>query len=168
MHHSCSLAKEVRSRVAMGWSAFRKRQRAIFSHGHVPLSDKASLLQTLVLSTMLHGCGTWSTVEPEVLAPIGRAYVHMARLIFAKHYKGDPLHVGEDRILAHLGLPPLIFWIHFHRLTYLTSFMTLGERCGPWPTQSASGFRLRGAPLSGCRRRTGSPHGVGRGKIGVS
>ena len=63
------------------------------------------LFQSLVLSTMLHGAGAWGEVKETTLAPINRAYIAMCRSMLARHFAGDVLHAGEDRILAHLGLP---------------------------------------------------------------
>ena len=125
LHHAGGLAKEIRARVGQGWTAFQKHRKTIFAHRHVQMREKVVLFQTLVLSTMLHGCGTWGVITRKELAPLSRAYLSMARRILARHFKGDVLHAGEDRILALLELPTLEIWLHFHRLSYLASFVAL-------------------------------------------
>ena len=128
LHHTGSMTGEARMRAAHGWTAFQKHRRTVFCHAHVALREKVSLFQTLVMSTMLHGSGIWCDMQEAAIAPLQRAYINMSRAMLSKHFKGDVLHVAEERVLAHLGLPPLGVWFHFHRLTYLTSFVVLGVR----------------------------------------
>ena len=119
LHQAGRLHPEARARAACGWAAFQRHRKTVFCHGHVALREKVSLFQTLVLSAMLYGSGTWCELPEDAIAPLRRAYVGMARAMFAKHYRGD---------VTHLGLPPLGVWFHCHRLTYLASFVTLGVK----------------------------------------
>ena len=97
VHHTGKLDKEVRARVGYGWTAFTRHKRTIFCQRHVGVHEKVILFQSLVLSTMLHGAGTWGEVKETTLAPINRAYIAMCRSMAAKHFAGDILHAGEDR-----------------------------------------------------------------------
>ena len=127
LHHRAGLGAEARSRAAQAWHAFQKHKKTIFVHANVYLEDKTVLFGTLVLSTLFHACGTWGQIDADAFSVLNRAYVNMARAILSKHFRGDLLHLCEDRVLALLRLPSLSTWIHFHRLSYLASFVVISE-----------------------------------------
>ena len=125
IHHRGGIEEEARSRAALAWNAFQKHKRSIFGHAQVAVSDKIMFFKTLVLTNLFHACGTWPVVSLRAQAILQRAYLNMARAILSKHFRGDTTHLCEDRVLALLRLPTVPVWLHFHRLSYLTSFVTL-------------------------------------------
>ena len=118
---------EVRARAAQAWKAFQKHRRTVFAHPQIDVADKVSLFRTLVLSTLFHASGTWPVISAKAAAMLQRTYLNMARSMLVKHYRGDTLHLCQDRVLALLRLPSVQIWLHFHRLSYLASFMVLDE-----------------------------------------
>ena len=86
------------------------------------------MFKSLVLSVLFYAAGTWTVLSPRALGAIQRAYLNMGRAMLSKHYKGDILHVGEDKVLSMLQLPTVDLWLHFARLSYLCSFVSLGVR----------------------------------------
>ena len=125
IHHKGGVEQEARARAAQAWQAFLKHRRTIFVHAQIALADKVSLFRTLVLSVLFHACGTWPAVSSKATAVLQRAYLNMARAMLAKHFRGDVLHLSEARVLALLQLPTVQTWLHFHRLSYLASFVAL-------------------------------------------
>ena len=125
LHHQGKLVHEVRARTTLAWHSFRKHKRAVFGQKCVRLPDKVVLLQSLVLSVLFYGSGTWGRLEEEPRRRLNRAYVGLGRALLRQHFSGDVLRLSEERVLAHLGLPGIECWIHFSRLSYLASFVSL-------------------------------------------
>ena len=92
---------------------------------HIPLRDKFQLFQSLVLSCLFFGTGTWSAPKVKELAPLVRCYHSMCRSMLRRHYKGDVQRVTDDRVRASVYVPWFEAWLHFNRLSYLASFVVL-------------------------------------------
>ena len=125
IHHRGGLQAEVRARVGHAWTALRKHWSKIFGQAHIWLRDKFQLFQSLVLTCLFFGSGTWSDVHPGVIAPLDRCYHNMCRALLRRHFKGDVFHLTDDRVRAHVQAPSVAAWLHFGRLSYLASFVTL-------------------------------------------
>ena len=141
IHHRAGLEPEARCRAGQAWTAFQKHKRTVFGHPLVAVADKAALFCSLVLSTLLYGCGAWCNVQPTALAIVSRAYINMARVMLARHFRGDVRHLCDDRVLALMQLPSLGVWMHFHRLSYLASFVAVDEPVA-WALAHAEGSWL--------------------------
>ncbi|CAE7575846.1 unnamed protein product [Symbiodinium sp. CCMP2592] len=126
IHFTGDLAREVRSRVALAHDAFQKRKRQIFGSPAVPKSAKATLYNSLILSVLLHGAGTWPSLSETALSSLGSAYERMACHMCRPHWDFDQaLHAGRDQVLAYLGLPSITVLLHIHRLIHLLLFVRL-------------------------------------------
>ena len=123
IHHRGGLRVEIRTRVGHAWSSFRKHWPRLFSQTHVPLADKVPLFQSLVLSCLFYGIGTWTDVGHRVVAPLVRCYQTMCRSLLRKHFRGDVLRLSDERVRALVQVPSVAVWFHFHRLSYLASFV---------------------------------------------
>ena len=141
IHHRAGLEPEARCRAGQAWTAFQKHKKTVFGHPLVAVADKAALFCSLVLSTLLYGCGAWCNVQPTALAIVSRAYINMARVMLARHFRGDVRHLCDDRVLALMQLPSLGVWMHFHRLSYLASFVAVDEPVA-WALAHAEGSWL--------------------------
>ena len=128
VHHKGGLDREIASRAALAWSPFQRHRRSIFCHSHVPLTHKVIMFKTLVCSVLFHASGTWSELSARARGKLQRAYLNMCRAILSKHYSGDILHAGDDRVLALMLLPSVDCWLHYARLSYLGSFVKLDVR----------------------------------------
>ena len=141
LHHRSCMDVEARHRAGQAWTAFQKHKRTVFGHALVDVSDKASLFGSLVLSTLLYGCGAWCRVPHSAFAILQRAYLNMARVMLARHFRGDVRHLCDDRVLALMCMPSLETWFHFHRLSYLSSFVCIDEPVA-WALAHAEGSWL--------------------------
>ena len=56
------LGREVRFRIAQAWDAFNRRKRKLFGSPLVPVADKQLLFETLIVTVLFYGAGTWSEV----------------------------------------------------------------------------------------------------------
>ena len=122
LHHSGSLIKELRYRVALAWGAFNKRRKKIFASSYGVLSDKALLMDFLVLSVLLYGAGTWPQLTTAEEQCVASAYFQMACHLLRPGY--DVLRtrrLGQARVLALAGLTTLPTRLHLARLRHLTS-----------------------------------------------
>ena len=108
IHHRGGLQAEVRARTGHAWTAFRKHWPKIVGQAHIP-SARA----------------TWPNAKPKELAPLVRCYHSM---LLHKHFCGDVRHVTEDRVRALVYAPSVDAWLHFHRLSYLASFVALNVK----------------------------------------
>ncbi|CAE7485179.1 unnamed protein product [Symbiodinium sp. CCMP2592] len=126
IHFTGDLSREVRSRVALAHEAFQKRKRHIFGSPTVPKEAKATLYNSLILSVLLHGAGTWPGLSAAALSSLSSAYERMACHMCRPHWDFDQaLHSGRDQVLAYLGLPSVAVLLHIHRLRHLLLFVRL-------------------------------------------
>ncbi|CAE7364293.1 unnamed protein product [Symbiodinium sp. CCMP2592] len=127
IHFSGDVAREIRSRVGMAHEAFQKRKRQIFGSPIVPKTAKATLFNSLILSVLLHGAGTWPALRPAAQSALSAAYERMACHMCRPHWDFDQaMHAGRDQVLAFLGLPSMFVLLHVHRLRHLLLFVRLG------------------------------------------
>ncbi|CAE7871297.1 hypothetical protein AK812_SmicGene3911 [Symbiodinium microadriaticum] len=122
IHHDSSLIRELKQRAALAWKAFNTRKRQIFGSPRVSRKDKVVLFESLVLSILLYGAGSWdqlSTREESILASAyhGMCF-HMLRPAFSYD---EALHLGGSRVLALLELPSISTLLHVARLRHLLS-----------------------------------------------
>ena len=121
LHWSGSLLPEVKTRCAQAWQAFRKHRRLVFGSPMVTHREKALLFQSLVLSSLLYGAGTWPVVEGEVVDKIQGTLVSMGRQMLRPTYRfEEACHLGARKILAVARLPPAGVLLHVERLRHLS------------------------------------------------
>ena len=117
LHHSGQLVREARHRVALAYEAFEKHKRRIFSSPLISFAAKSTLYESLVLSVLLYGVGSWSKPDPASLGVLERAHVLMAaKMLRPKFSFEDALRLGSGRILSLLGLPSIEVLVHTARL----------------------------------------------------
>ena len=122
IHHDTSLIRELKRRAALAWKAFNARKRLVFGSPGVSRKDKIVLFESLILSILLYGAGTWDHLSPKEEAVLANAYhgmcFHMLRPAFSHE---EALHLGGTRVLAILELPTLSTLLHVARLRHLLS-----------------------------------------------
>ncbi|CAE7834771.1 GIP [Symbiodinium sp. CCMP2592] len=125
IHHSGALLRELRCRVAMAWQAFNKRRKRIFSSRFVPVADKVSLFDSLVLSTLLFGAGTWPKLTQAEEQCLSTAYFQMACTLLKPEFDSlQARRIGQLRVLALTGLPTISTLLHLARLRHLAACAT--------------------------------------------
>ena len=126
IHHDAELKHELRHRRALAWSAFNKRRKKIFSSPTVAWSDKTILFESLVMSVLFHGAGTWPTLRTEDRQGLATTFQHMAFSMMRPYYTVEGAkRLGSDRALALLGLSGLDTVLHLARLRHLSSCVTV-------------------------------------------
>ncbi|CAE7254309.1 PEPKR2 [Symbiodinium sp. CCMP2592] len=129
IHHSGKVIREVRSRTALAHEAFQKHKRAIFGSPVIPLSSKNILFESLVLSILLHGAGTWTEIDKASISALSHAYTLMvAQMLRPLHQFDEALRLGPSRILAVAGLPSISVLLHVSRLRHLLPCVRLKIR----------------------------------------
>ncbi|CAE7947671.1 unnamed protein product [Symbiodinium sp. KB8] len=122
IHHDSSLTRELRCRAALAWKAFIAKKRQVFGSPCVCRKDKVVLFESLILSILLYGAGTWGQLSASEEATLHSAYhgmcFHMLRPAFTHE---EAMHLGGPRVLAFLELPTLPTLLHVARLRHLLS-----------------------------------------------
>ena len=122
IHHDTSLIRELKRRAALSWKAFNARKRLVFGSPGVSRKDKTVLFESLILSILLYGAGTWDRLSPTEEAVLANAYHGMCFYMLRPAFSHDEaLHLGGARVLALLELPSLPTLLHVARLRHLLS-----------------------------------------------
>ena len=126
VHHTGTVLREVRHRIALAHEAFTKHKKKIFTWCAVSFLAKATLFESLVLSVLLYGAGTWATVDGASKDALSHAYVMMAAKMLRPRFSfEEALKLGPDKILMLLGLPSLEVLLHVSRLRHLMPCLRL-------------------------------------------
>ena len=143
IHHSGALKRELSHRIALAWSAFNKRRKKVFASPFVARADKVALLDSLVLSVLLYGAGTWRSLSRAEHQCLANALHQMAFSMLRPLYAAEEArHVGAQRALALLGLPSIDTLLHLARLRHLQSCVVVGV-AEFWALAHAEGHWLR-------------------------
>ncbi|CAE7242191.1 unnamed protein product [Symbiodinium sp. CCMP2592] len=120
LHWKGALRFEIRSRLGQAWQAFKKHRRAIFASPVVSHREKALLFQSLVMSAMLFGAGTWVYRDAREVEAIVGAQLTMARQMLRPSYDWESaLHLGSGLVLATARLSTIADELHAARLRHL-------------------------------------------------
>ena len=121
LHFSGSLTPEVQVRSALAWKAFRKHRRLIFAAPTVTHREKSLLFNSLVLSSLVYGAGTWSVSDGAVPDKLQGVLLAMARQMLRPTYSFDEAcHLGARKILAIARIPSAGVLLHVERLRHLS------------------------------------------------
>ena len=122
IHHDTSLIRELRHRTSQAWQAFNSRKKRVFGSPGVARGDKRILFESLILSVLLHGAGTWDALSPKEHAVLESALHGMAFYMLRPEMTyEEALHLGGERVISLLGLPSLSTLLHVARLRHLLS-----------------------------------------------
>ncbi|CAE7550667.1 unnamed protein product [Symbiodinium microadriaticum] len=127
LHHTCSLLREVKCRVALAWGAFNKRRKRVFASPVVARRDKMILFESLVLSVLLYGAGGWPSVGPAEISPLATTYHHMVATMLRPQFSlEEAKHLGPAQVLSLAELPSVPVLLHLARLRHLQSCVVVG------------------------------------------
>ena len=122
IHHESSLSRELKRRAALAWKAFNSRKRLVFGSPSVSCKDKVVLFESLVLSVLLYGAGTWDQLSDRETAILANAYHGMCfHMLRPRHSYEEAMHLGGARTIALLELPTMQTLLHVARLRHLLS-----------------------------------------------
>ena len=124
VHHDGTMSRELRHRASLAWKAFNTRKKKVFAAPNVDPKDKAVLYETLVLTVLLHGAGTWRDLTPQEFSILEQAHFGMTFFMLRPLYTYDEaLHLGGAHAVSVLGLPSLKTLLHVARLRQLLSYV---------------------------------------------
>ena len=127
IHHTCATLPEARSRIGSAWAAFRKHQKRVFTSRCASTRDKAILFESLVLSTLSFGIGTWPQVGDELVSRFQTTLVGMSRLLLrpGRSFE-ETCHMCPGLILAIARVPSAHVVFHVERLRHLALLVRKG------------------------------------------
>ena len=113
------MEQEVSYRIASTWEAFRQIHRGLLGNRVFKVKTRLQLFQSLILSRLLHGCGSWPELRRKTANRLKTAYMKMLRLTVGQaNYKDKNQLWSDERILAEFRQPHLVVLIISTRLTY--------------------------------------------------
>ncbi|CAE7399076.1 unnamed protein product, partial [Symbiodinium sp. KB8] len=126
LQHSGGLRQEIAFRIAQAWDAFNRRKKKLFKSPLVSLQDKATIFQSLVITVLFHGAGTWTRVDERHLSALDSTLRQMACQMLAPEVSlSDAWHLGASQVLAKVGLPRATTHLHIARLRHLLACVNL-------------------------------------------
>ena len=114
---TANLAQELRTRIGKAQLVFRKLRRPLFANHRLALKTRVTLLNSLVVSIVLHGAGNWPLLTYRQFTKLAHVITGWHRTIAAcGFWKED--NVSDMELLARLEVPPLAVRLAKHRLLY--------------------------------------------------
>eukprot|EP00435_Cladocopium_sp_Y103_P057853 s641_g20.t1 len=114
---SLSFASELDARLGKASNAFRQLSRGIFRNSSLKPVLRLQLLESLVLSILMYGSGTWPLLSHRQYCKISHAIVGWQRQITGEGYWVEN-RISDADFLAKWSLPPLSARLAKHRLLY--------------------------------------------------
>ena len=129
IHHTGKVIREVRHRIMLAHEAFQTHKKRVFGSPAVSFQAKAVLYESLILSVLLHGAGTWIGLDDRARQALNTAHTHMvARMLRPRCSFDEALHLGPERILVIFGVPSMSVLLHIARLRQLVPSIRLRIR----------------------------------------
>ena len=76
IHHTGKVIREVRHRIMLAHEAFQTHKKRVFGSPAVSFQAKAVLYESLILSVLLHGAGTWIGLDDRARQALNTAHTH--------------------------------------------------------------------------------------------
>ncbi|OLQ01466.1 hypothetical protein AK812_SmicGene15780, partial [Symbiodinium microadriaticum] len=122
--HDGSLLAEIKHRLAVGRAAFKEGKQRLFSCQRVPLSRRAILFRSHVLSAVLAGCGAWPALGPTEWKAFSGGLFSLFRQLLS--LRSEEWRVTEGQIYARIGLPCPRSLLNAERLRFLLLLVRSG------------------------------------------
>ncbi|CAE7220314.1 def6 [Symbiodinium microadriaticum] len=95
IHHDSSLVRELRHRASQAWQSFNSRKKRVFGAPRVAREDKRVLFESLILSVLLHGAGTWDAFSSREYTILESALHGMAFYMLRPEMTYDEVEPGK-------------------------------------------------------------------------
>ena len=116
-HQSLSMRNELHGRLGKASAAYRQLSRLVFGNRRLKPTVRLQLLESLVLSILFHGAGTWPLLNSRLYAKLSHAIiVWQRRIVNEGFWSSTRLPDGEFQAKWHLM--PLSTRLAKHRLLY--------------------------------------------------
>ena len=112
------LTHEVQSRAAQARTAFNEVRRQIFKNRALTVTTRLHLLQSLVFSKLLYGCGTWYELPRRTVSKLDSLMMKFHRSILDEGY-WQANHVTDAELRQRHQLPTFRMTLAIARLRYL-------------------------------------------------
>ena len=114
---TAKLAQEIRTRIGKAQMVFQQLRRPLFANQRLALKTRVTLLNSLVVSIVLHGSGNWPLLTFRQFTKLAHVITGWHRTIAAcGFWKND--NMSDVELLARLEVPPLAVRLAKHRLLY--------------------------------------------------
>eukprot|EP00435_Cladocopium_sp_Y103_P037818 s2577_g10.t1 len=114
---SLSFSAELDSRLGKASHAFRQLSKSVFRNRHLSSATRLQLLESLVLSIVMYGSGTWSLLTHRQYTKISHAIITWQRQITGDEY-WRASRLSDADFLAKWKLPTFSARLAKHRLLY--------------------------------------------------
>ncbi|CAE7868790.1 unnamed protein product, partial [Symbiodinium necroappetens] len=162
IHHDASLSRELKHRVGLAWKSFNARRMKIFGAPGIARRDKVLLYESLILTVLLYGAGTWDTLQGPELAILETAYHGMACYMLRPAFTYEQaMHMSRSRVLSLLGLPSIPVLLHVARSL---GWSQLDSRFPGYGSTSTMAFGLAAGKKPGLNGKCGASTGRVGGK----
>lgn len=113
------LRRDIQVRVAVAWTSFRQLSRRLLRNPSLSLRARVALLDSLILSRLLYGAGSWGALTGKQYRVLNACYRNLLRQIsFQVACKGKAQVWTDEAILCYLELPCLRVKLAVARLLY--------------------------------------------------
>lgn len=116
-HQSLSMRNELRGRLGKASAAYRQLSKLVFGNRKLRPTVRLQLLESLVLSILFHGAGTWPLLNSRLYAKLSHAIVGWQRRIVNEGFWSST-RLPDAEFQAKWHLMPLSTRLAKHRLLY--------------------------------------------------
>ena len=106
---------EVKRRVGQAWGAFRQLARPVFLNKALKESTRIFLLETLVFTKLLYGCGSWNGLTLADEHKLSVCYLGLLRRTLGQVKTHDAEVLSDLAILQRTGCAPIMVRISQQR-----------------------------------------------------
>lgn len=100
-------APEAKNRAKDLWRTLAKEQRSFFRNVAVPQQKRLQVLRAIILSKVMYGAGTWSTITDEHCRVLQRPVLQALRAIGGYSYRPQAQMLSDEEVMQALSFPSI-------------------------------------------------------------
>ena len=120
---TATLGQELRTRTGKANFAFQQLRKPLFANKRLAIHVRITLLNSLVVSILMHGAGNWPLLSHRQFTKLGHTIVGWHRTICGVGFWSQQ-QLPDHEVLAQLGVPPLAIRLMKHRLLFAFQWVT--------------------------------------------
>ena len=114
---TAQVGHEIATRIGKAKFAFRQMRKAIFCNRRLPVSTRITLLNSLVVSIVLHGAGNWPLLSTAQFNKLAHVVTGWHRSIVGTGFWSED-NVDDSELLASVQVLPMAIRLAKMRLLY--------------------------------------------------